>query len=204
MNLGELLAQAGWTMVPLYACSIGALTLVIKKGLDLRGARDGDTAALDRIPPALDDETLEQLGDQLRDAPSALGRVIGASADAARRRPDRAEETASRAAVAELDALERGLGAISFIAQAAPLFGLLGTVIGMVELFSSMEAAGDAVDTTTLSSGIWKALLTTAAGLVVAIPALGAHAWLGARIDRLRLRMDEGIGRLLDRLPREG
>ena len=63
--------------------------------------------------------------------------------------------------------------------------------------------SGDAIDTTTLSSGIWKALLTTAAGLIVAIPALGAHAWLGARLDRLRLAMDEGIGSILDGMARQ-
>jgi len=200
MTLGQLLTQAGWTMVPLYGCSVAALTLMIKKGLEFRAARITDAAAFDQIPESVEADDLEALGARLADHPTALGRVIGVAACAAHDRPDRAAETAQRAAVAELDRLERGLGALAFIAQAAPLFGLLGTVLGMVELFSSMESAGDAIDTTTLSSGIWKALLTTAAGLIVAIPTLGAHAWLGARIDQLRLRMDEGIGRLLDRL----
>ncbi len=62
---------------------------------------------------------------------------------------------------------------LAYIAQVAPLFGLLGTVLGMVDLFSSMQVAGDAVSTTTLSAGIWKALLTTAAGLMIAIPTIG-------------------------------
>jgi biopolymer transport protein ExbB len=202
MTLGQLLTQAVWTMLPLYVCSVAALTLIIKKGVEFRAARITDSAALDQIPDGVEVDHLEALGARLSDHPTALGRVIGVAARAAHDRPDRATETAQRAAIAELDQLEHGLGALAFIAQAAPLFGLLGTVLGMVELFSSMESAGDAIDTTTLSSGIWKALLTTAAGLIVAIPTLGAHAWLGARIDQLRLRMDEGIGRLLDRLPR--
>jgi biopolymer transport protein ExbB len=199
MTLGQLLAQAGWTMAPLYVCSVAALALGIKKLRDLRAARIDDDAPLEAIPADLDEEGLAALEAKLASAGTPLGRVVLATARTARTRPDRAEEAGTRAAVAELEVLENGLGALAFIAQAAPLFGLLGTVIGMVELFSSMEAAGDAVDTTTLSSGIWKALLTTAAGLIVAIPTMGAHAWLGARVDRLRLRMDEGIGRVLDR-----
>ncbi len=203
MTLGSLLAQAGWTMVPLYACSVAAVAVIIKKGLDFRRARVTDHAPLGLIPEDPDAEALKQLCEGLASAATPLGRVVGATAQAALRQPARAEETGHRVAVGELDRLEHGLGALSFLAQVAPLFGLLGTVLGMVELFSSMESAGDAIDTTTLSSGIWKALLTTAAGLIVAIPALGAHAWLGARLDRLRLAMDEGIGRILDGLARQ-
>ena len=104
-----------------------------------------------------------------------------------------------RAAVAELDRYEAWLALLGYVAQAAPLFGLLGTVIGMVDLFSSMQMAGSDVSTATLSAGIWKALLTTAAGLIVAIPTLGVHLWLTRRLELLQHRMEEGVGRLLSR-----
>lgn len=198
-TLGGLLVQAGWTMVPLYLCSLAATVLIVKKVRELRSRRIDDTSALEQIPAELDPEGLTALAALDTPEASPLEQVLGTAGHAALHTPTRVEERAQRTAVAALDVLEHGLGAVSFIAQAAPLFGLLGTVIGMVELFSSMESAGDAIDTTTLSSGIWKALLTTAAGLIVAIPTLGAHAWLGSRLDRLRLQMDEAIGRVMDR-----
>ncbi|MEM9851107.1 MAG: MotA/TolQ/ExbB proton channel family protein, partial [Pseudomonadota bacterium] len=88
---------------------------------------------------------------------------------------------------AELDrrfaALDGGLRFLDTVAQLAPLLGLFGTVLGMIEAFQALQAAGDNVDPTILAGGIWVALLTTAAGLVVAMPAALALSWLDGRID---------------------
>ena len=89
---------------------------------------------------------------------------------------------------------------LGWIGQVAPLLGLLGTVLGMVELFTAMDVAGGAVDASMLASGIWKALLTTAAGLIIAIPTLGAHLWLTRRLEALDVALDEGAGLVLDHL----
>ncbi len=164
--------------------------------------RVGDTSALEGLEGGIEDglapAALLERSEAWERGGSPLGRVLAATGRALVTRPRRAEAEATRVATAELAALEYGLGGLAFIAQVAPLFGLLGTVLGMVDLFSGMEAAGEAVDTATLSAGIWKALLTTAAGLMIAIPALGGHAWLTSRVDLLRGHMEQGIGRLLD------
>lgn len=81
-------------------------------------------------------------------------------------------------------ALRSHLPAIELIAALAPLLGLLGTVLGMIEAFQAMEAAGRQVDPSTLSGGIWKALLTTAVGLMVAVPAIVLHNWLERRVEK--------------------
>ncbi len=197
-SLFSLLDQAGPTMFPLYICSLAALAIILRKGVEFRVARLSATDAL-AFPEAEAD--LEALAQRYEADDSPLGRVMAATARAAETRPDRAEQVAIRAATAELDRFEKWLSLLGFIAQAAPLFGLLGTVLGMVDLFSSMQAAGDEVSTTTLSAGIWKALLTTAAGLMVAIPSLGAHLWLSRRLHGLQHRFEEGIGRILDDRP---
>ena len=72
------------------------------------------------------------------------------------------------------------------ISNIAPLLGLLGTVIGMINAFSKLEEAGSRVDPAILAGGIWEALLTTAFGLIVAIPALAAFYWLDGRVDKAR------------------
>lgn len=193
-NLFAMLSQAGWTMIPLYLCSLVALAVTLHKVLQFRVDRVGSLEAFGHLTAG---EELSRIADRLEADESPLGRVLAAASRTALVNPALAEGEAERTAVAELDRYEAWLPLLGYVAQVAPLFGLLGTVLGMVELFSSMEAAGDAVSTTTLSSGIWKALLTTAAGLLVAIPTMGAHLWLTRRLDLLQHRMEEGVGRLL-------
>ncbi|MEP2715699.1 MotA/TolQ/ExbB proton channel family protein [Pseudophaeobacter sp.] len=83
--------------------------------------------------------------------------------------------------------LERGLGALDMVAQLAPLMGLFGTVIGMIEAFQKLQSAGSSVDPSLLAGGIWVALLTTAAGLAVAMPTSLVLSWLTARMQRERI-----------------
>jgi biopolymer transport protein ExbB len=197
MSFFELLAQAGWAMAPLYVCSVVGLAVVIRKIVEFRTAGVHHIHALEAIADALDGGDLKAVREAAKKTGGPLGRVLAAAAHAVTDHPLRAEEEVARAASIEIQTLERFLGLIAFIAQVSPLFGLLGTVLGMVDLFSGMEAAGQTVDASTLSAGIWKALLTTAAGLVVAIPLLGAHTWLTGQTDRLRLRMSDGGSRIL-------
>ncbi|GAB5502782.1 MotA/TolQ/ExbB proton channel family protein [Pyruvatibacter sp.] len=95
-----------------------------------------------------------------------------------------AEDAGRRAARTIMRPLEGGLGTLGMIAMLSPLIGLLGTVIGMIGAFQALENAASTVDPSLLSGGIWIALLTTAAGLVVAIPATLAHGWFEGRLTR--------------------
>ena len=100
------------------------------------------------------------------------------------------EET-TRVAQAQLDGLERGLALLSLVATIAPLLGLLGTVLGMIEAFQQMETVGDRVEPALLAGGIWEALLTTAAGLSVAIPAAVLFTWLQRAVDVEAQKMED-------------
>jgi biopolymer transport protein ExbB len=191
-TLWEMLAQAGWTMVPLYVCSLAAFAVLLRKGIEFWRARVGRSALLHA-----DTADLAKLARDCEAEDSPLGRVMATAARNADD-PEHAEDAATRAATAELDRFDAWIPLLGFIAQVAPLFGLLGTVIGMVDLFGSMESAGTEVSTATLSAGIWKALLTTAAGLIVAIPALAGHLWLNRRLESLQRHMEHGVGRILD------
>ncbi|MCG7624178.1 MotA/TolQ/ExbB proton channel family protein [Epibacterium sp. Ofav1-8] len=83
--------------------------------------------------------------------------------------------------------LETGLGFLDLVAQLAPLIGLFGTVLGMIEAFQGLQSAGTSVDPTVLAGGIWVALLTTAAGLAVAMPVAAVHGWLSGAVERDRV-----------------
>lgn len=108
-----------------------------------------------------------------------------------------AKEEISRVGSAKLRYLESHMRGLELVANIAPLLGLLGTVIGMVDAFSTLERAGSRVDPSLLAGGIWTALLTTVAGLSVAIPALAAHYIFDGKIEVIRARMKDVSVRVL-------
>ena len=102
-----------------------------------------------------------------------------------------AREEITRIAKRELAEARSGLRAIELIALIAPLLGLLGTVLGMIAAFRTLQESGGAADPSDLAGGIWEALLTTAAGMAVAIPASIALTWFEGVTDRLRLDLED-------------
>ncbi|MGB0210715.1 MotA/TolQ/ExbB proton channel family protein [Algiphilus sp.] len=110
-----------------------------------------------------------------------------------------AREEAARVGARELSALRSYFRPLEVIGSLAPLLGLLGTVMGMIEAFRALEAAGSQVDPAILSGGIWEALLTTAVGLVVAIPAVAALNWLERIVERLHEDMQDALTRVFTR-----
>lgn len=110
-----------------------------------------------------------------------------------------AREETERVAKLELARLRSGLRALETIVTIAPLLGLLGTVLGMIEAFQALQETGARADPAALAGGIWEALLTTAAGMAVAIPAGIALNWYESIIDRVRLRMEDVAARIFAR-----
>jgi biopolymer transport protein ExbB len=106
-------------------------------------------------------------------------------------------EEIQRAGDAELGSLESYLRGLEVIGSLAPLLGLLGTVLGMIRAFMRLEEAGVRADPSLLSGGIWVALLTTAVGLAVAIPATAALAWLESQVDAVRRSLADAVTRVL-------
>ena len=202
MTLGRFLQDGGVLMFPLYFCSFVALSVFVKKLLDLRAARLRHISWLTPVLKSLQAQDLVKALDLSRSQPGPLARVVTLTIGQYTKRPDRAEAEAKRAASIELQSLESQLSLLAFIAQVAPLLGLLGTVLGMVDLFTGLQSKGiNNVDVSLLSSGIWKALLTTAGGLIVAVPTLAGHTWISSRTDSFRLLLSDTIQRLLHELP---
>ncbi len=197
-----LLEAGGTVMWILAGLSVFALAIIFNKLWDFwragiwrhkavnralgewQGGRDA--AALQPLEHARD-----PVADVLRVA--LAGRMDENVDDAAVR-----EEVARRGA-AWLESLRGGLRPLELIGTLAPLLGLLGTVIGMIDAFRELESAGSQVDPSVLSGGIWVALLTTAAGLSVAIPAVAAHTFLERQLEGLHHRMQDAATRVFSR-----
>ncbi|MFV0332580.1 MAG: MotA/TolQ/ExbB proton channel family protein [Tropicimonas sp.] len=109
---------------------------------------------------------------------------------------DAAREETTRVARREIGQAGSGLRPLELIATIAPLLGLLGTVLGMIAAFQALQEAGARADPATLAGGIWEALLTTAAGMAVAIPASAALAWFEGIVDAMAADVEDGVTRI--------
>ncbi|MEG0003776.1 MAG: MotA/TolQ/ExbB proton channel family protein [Comamonas sp.] len=192
----SIIQAAGWPIWPLIACSILALALVFERFMALKTARVAPPQLLDealavssRGVPAPD--VVQQLAQN-----STLGEVLASGLRTLHVHPAASEEEL-RAAVegagrAAAHKLEKYLSALATIASAAPLLGLLGTVIGMIEIFGSQggSAAAGSGDPAQLARGISIALYNTAFGLIVAIPALIFWRYFRARVDEYLLTLE--------------
>ena len=182
----------------LAALSLLSLTLIAVRVIRLWGVRGGAAsraAALDRWQSGDRDGALAALAGAQSPA-DRVTRTAMASAAAGMPRPGVAAE-AERLGNAEVAAMAQHLRVLELIAVIAPLLGLLGTVLGMIESFQELELAGGSANAAVLAGGIWQALLTTAAGLLVAIPAAAGAALLSARVEAAAGDIEQAVGRLL-------
>lgn len=127
---------------------------------------------------------------------TVLGRVVAEAVGARLKWPndkERAREVATGKALALLDVMNRHVRLLETCVQAAPMLGLLGTVLGMIAAFNEMSGGGGVVNPTQLAGGIWVALSTTALGLAIAIPLYFFTSWVEGRIERERAAMDSAI-----------
>ena len=200
-----IIQAAGWPIWPLILCSVIALTIVIERLVSLRERRVA--------PPRLLDEVLSVTRASLPNsdvvqklaANSVLGGMLASALRAVIAEPRISEdalrdvfESAGRAA---LHGLERYLNALGTIAAAAPLLGLFGTVIGMIEIFGSQAPTGGG-NPALLAHGISVALYNTAFGLMVAIPSLMFYRYFRGRIDAYALDLEQAAERMLPQLMR--
>ncbi len=141
-------------------------------------------------------EALRQLEQQNSPVARVMESALRCGADPGMTAKD-AEAEVSRVGSAQIRNLESWLRSLSAIAHLSPLLGLLGTVTGMIAAFMRLEEAGSRVDPSILSGGIWEALLTTAFGLTVAIPAMAAFYYLEGEVDNVRAAMKDATIRVM-------
>lgn len=204
----SIIQAAGWPIWPLILCSVIALALVIERFISLRHSRV--------IPATLFDEVVQVTQQGVPQAPvlsrlaenSTLGWVLAGGLRALTGDP-RATEVKLRQALENsgreaLHRLERYLNALGTIATAAPLLGLLGTIIGMIEIFGSQAptTGGAGGNPQQLAHGISIALYNTAFGLIVAIPALMFHRYFRGRVEAYRLGLELAAERFVPHLLR--
>lgn len=191
-RLLEVALLGGPVVLLLAALSVLTLAAVLYKLWQFGAAGVGRHAALGRAITAADARDPDAARAHLAASRSYLAPVVRMALDGQRDAQRLEAEAEMRFAH-----LERGFRLLDTIAQLAPLLGLFGTVLGMISAFQALQEAGAQVDPSVLAGGIWVALLTTAAGLVLAMPTAAALSWFEARMDRERVFAARAVATLL-------
>lgn len=193
----EIVKAGGWVMWPIILCSVVAMGIIVERLWVLRLKRVAPPNLLELVWKMVQEKRLNARFLKELHADSPLGELFAAGLANAHHGREIMKECLEEAAARIVHDLERYLNALGTIAATAPLLGLLGTVLGMIEIFGSFMGAGTA-NPAILAGGIAKALITTAAGLIVAIPALFFHRYLQRRIDELVVGMEQEAIRLVE------
>ena len=198
MSLWELFQSGGWLMWVLLVLGGIVVFIFIERFVAIRKASKFDMNFMNRIRDYISEGRVGAALDACRRTNTPIARMIEKGIERIGRPMGDVQNAIENAANLEVAKLEKGLPYLSMISGGAPMVGFLGTVIGMVQAFMAMEGAGGVVDMSVLAGGMYVAMLTTVAGLIVGIPAYFGYNYLVARIERLIFRMEANSIAFLD------
>lgn len=198
----ELLVAGGWLMVLIVISSVVVLAICIERLYTLNPRKIAPPHLLATVWKQLKRGELDNAKLRTLKQSSPLGRILAAGLGNAYHGRDVMKESIQEAAAHVVHDLERYLNTLGTIAAVAPLMGLLGTVLGMIKVFAEIMTQGTG-NASALAGGISEALITTAAGLTVAIPALVMHRYFVGRIDGIVVELEQETIKLVDALHSE-
>ncbi|MEX0907677.1 MAG: MotA/TolQ/ExbB proton channel family protein [Gemmatimonadota bacterium] len=202
-HVADLWNGGGWMMWPLALCASVGLVVILWKMFDLSSKSIRTSRFLRDVDELIVQGRIKEALAMARDSNTPAGRILAAGLERHDEGTDRVMKAIENVGMIEMAGLESGLVWLATVSNVAPLLGFLGTVIGMIQAFQAIEAAGE-VEATLVAGGIKVALITTAAGLVIAIPINIAHNYFVTRIDRLVLDMEESAQKMIDALHDKG
>ena len=191
MSLWQLFTSGGWLMWVLLALGGVTIFIFVERFVAIRKASQGmNTGFMNRIRDAISDGNIRAAIDMCRRSNTPIARMVEKGIERLGRPMSDVQNAIENVANLEVSRLENGLPFLATIAGGAPMIGFLGTVIGMVQTFMDMSAAGGTVDLSLLAGGMYVAMVTTVGGLVVGIPAYFGYNYLVARIEKLIFQME--------------
>ena len=198
-GLVELFLKGGGFMYPLLIASIIGVAVIIERAVTLSRARTDVRKLMKRVLDALHSKGVDAAAAECERTRGPIAAILHAGLKRAERGTEAVERAIETAGTIETSFLERGLIWLATLATIAPLLGFLGTVSGMIRAFNAIAEA-EQVNAKLVASGISEALITTATGLLVAIPMQAFHNFFVAQIDRFIIEMEESTADLVDTL----
>jgi biopolymer transport protein ExbB len=195
--LGEIWEAGGFMMWPLGFCALVGVLVIVWKLIDLLMKSLGNRNLLSEVDGLIAQQRLDQALALCEESKAPAGQILSAGLKRYKEGTERVTQAVENAGAIEVSKLERGLVWLATLSNVAPLLGFLGTVIGMIQAFQAIEIAGE-VEATLVAGGIKVALITTAAGLTIAIPISIAHNYFVDRVDHIVIDMEESAQKMID------
>ena len=196
MSLIEIIKAGGYLMYPLLLAYLLTFAIILERALNLRTKRVLNQTIVDRVTDLVEAGRPQRAIQACRDSPCLFTNIVIAGLEVAGKGEVRAKEAIEDAGRHETVKLKRYLNALGTVAAVAPLIGLLGTVTGMILVFRTIAQSGGG-QAAELSTGIFQALITTATGLLVAIPALIAHNFFQEKVEGIVTELERASLRAL-------
>lgn len=193
LNVLELAMKGGWIMIILAILSIIGIYIFFERYAVLRKAGSKNPLLLERLNDNIRDKDFKSAIKYCNNLNTPTSRILAKGVKDYRFDNASIRQALENSAGLEIAALEKGLPALSTIAAVAPMLGFLGTVTGMVQAFWNMSQAGDNIEVSALSGGIYEAMVTTVAGLIVGIIAIFAYNYLVSKVDKVQNSMEADI-----------
>jgi Biopolymer transport proteins len=200
INLLELAVKGGWLMIPLLLLLVIAVAVFIERLLVINKVSKPDDSFMNRIKDYIHDGKIDSAIKLCKKTETPYARMIEKGISRLGRPMNDIQVAIENVGDIEVAKLEKGLPWVATTAGGAPMIGFLGTVTGMVRAFFDMSSAGSNVDITLLSSGIYEALVTTVAGLIVGIIAMFGYNYLTSRLNGVVNQMESNTMEFMDLL----
>ncbi|MDD5487807.1 MAG: MotA/TolQ/ExbB proton channel family protein [Candidatus Omnitrophica bacterium] len=185
-------------MWPLLFCSLVTVAIAMERFFVFQGAKVNTSNLLTRVKKMIAEESFEKAERMCRKTRGPVANVIAVTLHVRGRQVAEKEKIVSLAGSREIRGIGRRVRLLGIIAHVSPLLGLLGTVTGMIRAFREIQGLGGQVDASVLAGGIWEALITTATGLAIAIPAMLAYHYFEGEIERFTSEMKEAIQQVFE------
>lgn len=198
MSFWSLIMDGGYIMIPLAILLLVVIYVFTERCIVINRAARRDNSFMDRIRDCVHDGDIESAANLCKKTDTPYSRLVAKGISRIGRPMNDILVAIENTGNIEVANLAKGLPWLSTTAAGAPMLGFLGTVVGMIQAFYSLASAGTAANITLLSSGIYQALVTTVAGLIVGIIALFAYNFLTARINSVMNRLEAGTMEFMD------
>ncbi|MCM1163096.1 MAG: MotA/TolQ/ExbB proton channel family protein [Muribaculaceae bacterium] len=200
MSVWDLALQGGWIMIPLLLLSLISIYIFVERSIVIGRARRDDDTFMKRISDYIHEGEIESARRLCASTDTPYSRLISKGISRIGRPMQDVLVTIENTGNIEVAKLEKGLPWLATTAAGAPMIGFLGTVVGMVQAFYNLAAAGTAANISVLADGIYAALVTTVAGLIVGIIALFAYNYLVARVNKVMNMLEAKTMEFMDLL----
>lgn len=200
LSVWKLCMEGGWIMIPLALLALVCIYIFIERAIVIRNASKTDDTFMKRIRDYIHEGEIESALNLCRSNGTPMGRLIAKGISRIGRPMNDVLVAVENTGNLEVANLSKGLPWLVTTAAGAPMLGFLGTVIGMVQAFYSIANSGNAAQIGTFAGGIYTALVTTVAGLIVGIAALFAYNYLVARVNNVMKLMEARIMEFMDLL----